>query len=478
MKRFFTILSVSFLQFVQIPAYTDLSMQPCQEFHCQPEAEAFIKGKLDLVLDECQKLRQFRIDLYEKTSTRLFDFIDHVPATSDEIPEILRLGFEMIAEQGGVLLYSHPGAQLPFIIVDDDQQTLGIGVESIKKLAAKSGFCEDPDIEGDENSLLRTALLLSTNNYDILAVDRKAKAIVIPTSDSDFEEDEWLERYNLAKDLWDSRGRSDNGMDDAEVFSKSIVQLVGQEFAAHIILKRERKYWQSTNSVAEKQKQRQDGLGLGWANHDHHTFRSSRKNFRRLVSFFESLGFVCRERFYAGKDAGWGAQVMEHKNARYVLFLDVDLLPEEVDIDFAHVDLPDVQNLGTVGLWCALHGDSILGAGMHHLEALVDFYAMNKWLSDSKATMKPFSYFSYLKQAFSVGEIWKVDAFRLEALYAQNLITQGQMESFKNDGAIGSHFEYLERNKGYKGFNKHNVSKIIKETDPRKGDLKSSASKA
>ena len=53
------------------------------------------------------------------------------------------------------------------------------------------------------------------------------------------------------------------------------------------------------------QNARQDKLGLGWANHDHHTYRSSRRHFARLIAIFEKLGFVCRERFYAGaKPAG------------------------------------------------------------------------------------------------------------------------------------------------------------------------------
>ena len=44
---------------------------------------------------------------------------------------------------------------------------------------------------------------------------------------------------------------------------------------------------------------------LGWANHDHHTFRSSRKHFPTLITILETLGFVPRERFHAGSEARW-----------------------------------------------------------------------------------------------------------------------------------------------------------------------------
>jgi hypothetical protein len=210
-------------------------------------------------------------------------------------------------------------------------------------------------------------------------------------------------------------------------------------------------------------------LGLGWANHDHHTFRSSRRNFSRLVSLFSRLGFTNRERFYAGAEAGWGAQVMENAAAGVVLFLDVDLAPEEVATEFSREELRERDQLGTVGLWCALHGDSILKAGMHHLAARFDFERLISDLARSGVGyMAPFSNFPYLKQAFSVAERWEVDPARAEKLVKDKSITNEQAERFLNQGAVGSHLENIERREGYKGFNRKNVSAIIRETDPRK----------
>src|SRR5262249_23928159 len=146
-------------------------------------------------------------------------------------------------------------------------------------------------------------------------------------------------------------------------------------------------------------------------------FRSSRRHFKKLIELFEILGFHCRERFWAGMEAGWGAQVMENPRSKLVVFLDVDLTPEEIAIDFAHEPLPEQNKLGTVGLWCALHGDSILRAGMHHLEAQFIFEELKEGLeSQGEKMMKPFSDFSYLKQAFTEGELWKVDPKRIEFL--------------------------------------------------------------
>ncbi|MBE0597190.1 MAG: hypothetical protein IH614_07975, partial [Desulfuromonadales bacterium] len=247
-----------------------------------------------------------------------------------------------------------------------------------------------------------------------------------------------------------------------------LVDRLGPDLAAHIVCQVERDYWLTRNFAGRLQKRRQDRLGLGWGNHDHHTFRSSRRHFARLVELFSLLGFHLRERFYAGDEAGWGAQLMENPTAGLTLFLDVDLAPQEIATDFARESLPEREELGTVGMWCALHGDSILGAGMHHLAAQFDFDRLGVDLTRQGIDfMPPFSDFPYLRQAFSVAERWPVEPRRLSGLAQRQLLSREQEERFLAQGAIGSHLENIERREGYKGFNKKNVSVIIRRTDPR-----------
>jgi len=211
---------------------------------------------------------------------------------------------------------------------------------------------------------------------------------------------------------------------------------------------------------------------LGWANHDHHTFRSSREFFVDLIKALETLGFRRRERYYAGSEAGWGSQILEQPIEGIVVFADIDLAPEETEIDFSRIKLSPAKSLGTVGLWCGLHGESFLGAGMHHLECRFDHMLLRKQLSKIDiVTMKPFSDFPFLKQAFTEGELWPVRRERLEKLRAAKLITDEQFQQFATEGAIGSHLENLQRKGGFKGFNQHAVSLIISETDPRKQRL-------
>jgi hypothetical protein len=209
-------------------------------------------------------------------------------------------------------------------------------------------------------------------------------------------------------------------------------------------------------------------MGLGWANRDHQAFRCSRENFSRIVRIFESLGMRSRERFYAGAQAGWGAQVLEHPVTKEAVFADVDLEPGESAGDFAHDGLSPRSEVGTVGLWVGLHGESILSAGLHHLAVLVDYEKSSQMLpSQDVGVMSPFSSFPFLKQAFTEGHIWNVDRGRLDTLLKAGSIDKEQYSLFSSSGAIGGHVEIIERNYGFKGFNQDSVSAIIKATDPR-----------
>ena len=277
-----------------------------------------------------------------------------------------------------------------------------------------------------------------------------------------------------ARDLWLARKRRFD--DDAEGFDATaatldrVIELAGSpDLACHLVFEVEREYWQSRNRAARVQKERQDRLGLGWANHDHHTFRCSRRFFPRVMDLFTALGFQLRERFHAGAHAGWGAQVLEHPTTGIVIFADLDLAPEEAEHDFSHQALPDLARPGTVGLWVALHGESMLEAGMHHLEAQFDFDALRDGLKTEAGieTMPPFSDFPFLRQAFTAGERWSVSKPRADRALALGWIDADQHARFLREGAIGSHLENLERREGYKGFNQQAVSAIIAATDPR-----------
>lgn len=439
------------------------------DWQCQPKAEALVMRILEKSLDN-PFISQLNDDLHQHTSTRLFDWLDHVivgysPHIEKELEDC---GFVSFSQVPSYRAYFHPGAQLPSVIVKNEPSSLGIGVsvESIADFLMVRGM--NCLIEGTIFSGFRRCLVSSEKNSECWVVERRGIRSFEPTYSTEAE----IKKYLEAEEKWMTRERhfenEREGLEKTISLAKELMQLLSQDLAAWVVLDCERKYWQARNHAGQLQKSRQDRFGMGWANHDHHTFRSSRINFHLLVQLFEILGFSCRERFYAGKEAGWGAQVMENPNCRLVLFLDTDLASDELELDFAHRPLSELPSLGTIGLWCALHGDSILQAGMHHLEAQFLFDSLSGDLAHvGVQMMTPFSNFSYLRQAFTSGEIWRVDPKRVNKILKEKLITPQQAEKFISHGAIGSHLENLQRREGYKGFNKNNVSLIIKQTDPR-----------
>ena len=60
------------------------------------------------------------------------------------------------------------------------------------------------------------------------------------------------------------------------------------------------------------------------------------------------------------------------------------------------------------------------------------------------------------------------DAEVAARLKAAGSITAAKHAEIGRNGAIGSHFEDIQRGRGFKGFNQHSVSAILHRTDPRR----------
>ncbi len=441
-----------------------------------PGAEALVEHHLNAFLLVYEPARTLADEMEHVTSTRMLDWIDHLVVDGDEALEstIRATGFvpDVVEAPHGMTVFSHPGAQLPRLAVrrtgDETPRTstVAIKADAIDDVLMVRGM--HVPVAGSLCSPYRVATLGPAGERVLQVVERRGYRGLLPQE----MPAGYAERYFAARSRWATRPRRTDdeadGMAETLALAQRLVAEMGRDTAAWIVFEVERDYWQRRNWAGQVQKARQDRLGLGWANHDHHTFRSSRTTFTALIATLETLGFVCRERFYAGHEAGWGAQVLEQPACGLVVFADVDLFPHETDLDFAHTGLADHPQLGTVGLWCALHGESLLGAGMHHLEGQFEFGRLRDDLAAMGVDMmQPFSDAPHLRQAFTKGERWPISPGRLERLRSAGRITEEQYAKFQANGAIGSHLENLQRREGYKGFNQQNVSAIIKATDPR-----------
>jgi hypothetical protein len=442
---------------------TDFTWQP------QPEAAALVGGLLTDCLSRSSFLRRLNDRLRTDTGTRLTDWIDHLgsPDVDGLTSRLAAAGYRFNQSLDCWTIDS--GMFPPVAIRSGLPALVALRVESVADFVLSNALGGSVPIEGRPCDSIRTAKLDSDDGGEVRCVERHG------TRSLDVEQRESADA-NLVLDHAEAFGLRRRRFADAAEGFREARELIsaaaddlGMTRATDLFFAAERAYWQSRNRAARVQKSRQDALGLGWANHDHHTYRSSREHFAELISVLEFMGFHCRERFYAGREAGWGAQVLEHNEAGAVIFADVDLSPEEVAGDFSHEPLAPREALGTVGLWCQLHGEAFLEAGMHHLECQFDFEAAREQLrAYGVESMKPFTDLPYLRQAFTKGEVWPVDARRIDRLEQAGRITSQQAVMFREKGAVGSHLEILQRDDGYKGFNQTGINEIIRDTDPRR----------
>jgi hypothetical protein len=438
------------------------------------EAENFLLERIGAFLEQNSFARILSERMRDETGTIFIDWVDHLVLSPTDEAALRKYGFteDPLGEnKSGLKALWHPEAMLPRVLLAPKDlshpSALAIRPEFVSEFAAIHGITNE--IEGEPYSRFRKLLAFEENDAAYYAIERRGyRGYISQPAD--------VKKYLAARELWQTRRRRWDG--DAKGYAYSldrlqqVIDLVGRDLACHLVFEEERNYWQKRNRAGVEQKRRQDSLGLGWANHDHHTFRSSRKHFVDLMKAWDMLGFHRRERYYAGAQAGWGAQITEQPIEGITIFNDVDLYSDETKVDFSTKPLPpEEKGLRTVGLWVGLHGESFLDAGMHHLECRFDYELLREQLAAAHIkTMAPFSDFPFLKQAFTQGERWVVRPERITRLRLRGLLTDEQAQKFSREGAIGSHLENLQRKGGFKGFNQKSVSVIIELTDPRKQD--------
>lgn len=432
----------------------------------QPEAAALVAATLNDALAAVPEAQALAVRLRDDIGVRLIDILDYIclPEGSDVSP-FLATGWEPDAADPTVL--RNPTGLFPVVLTRGQQTVIGFKVEYVHEFVAAQGL--RAPVEGAMHAPFRRVRFAEADGVAFDAIERRGSRGFEPDDPSAATlraAQLHLQTFRTRRRAFDSVGAA---YDATDAMVAAAVADLGQDWACWLWLRAEREYWESRNAVGRLQKARQDAHGIGWANQDHHTYDSSREWFHRCVGVLEALGFECRELFYAGDAAGWGSQILEQPAIGSVIFADIDLAPDELDIDFAHMELEPLPFLRRAGLWCGLHGESMLEAGINHLECMYDHERLARQLEgEGVSFMEPFSDFPHLYQALSVGEWWAVDPARVDALEQAGYITAEAAEDFRLYGSIGSHLENLERNDGFKGFNQPGIDGVLRVIDPRK----------
>ena len=255
-----------------------------------------------------------------------------------------------------------------------------------------------------------------------------------------------------------------------ELFDAAAADL-GRDWACDLFFAAERDYWMSRNAAARVQYDRQQALGLGWGNHDHHTYRSSRESLRvaHRASSSTWASSAASGSTPAARRAG-APRCSSSPRRGVVIFADVDLTPDEV--------AGRLRPRAARAAGQARHGRPVVQAARRgvprrrHAPPGVpvrlrrrapaarrrgrrDDDAVHR-LGRTSSRRSPRAKCGPCRPSGSTRR-WPAATSRAE-----------QAEQFRRDGALGSHLEILERNDGFKGFNQTGISEIITRTDPRK----------
>lgn len=421
-----------------------------------PDTEDFVGDLLREACESNDDVLMISEKIQEHTPTTLRDWIESFTLSGALLYEIEELGYRLRSTVYGQKLYVHPQGIFPVLRVFPGPvqvvRGITIKVESLSVFRYLSGFYGE--IDGTPGSGYSRILLSDKGGVLLFAAEKNSDAWM-PEDLETGEIQELLDARNLIVQRRRLFDPDENAWHSTERLIDRVLGLVGKDRCASLFLENERRFWEARNSPAKYMKSQQDKLGLGWGNHDHHTFRCRRRHFHSFIRLLKTMGFEYRNKILvrSSPEPGWGVLIMDHPGTGAVISADVDILPEEFEADFGNDELNDLEGFGPVGLWTALHGESILEAGMHHLGARYNYTALKEQLARVNIDiMEPFTDLPYFKQAYVHGERWFVTRMRLENLRKFPSIGEEDLNNIAANGVLGSFLECTHRAEGYRGF--------------------------
>lgn len=133
-----------------------MTTQTLFSWKCEPQAEALIQGVLDAAAAENQDIAHLQDELVKHTSSRLFDWLDHVIVgfTPEFESRLEEAGFVPENATPTYRVFHHPAAQLPRVVVHDhDHPIVGVAV-SVESIAdflmirGQAGWIEGSPLSG------------------------------------------------------------------------------------------------------------------------------------------------------------------------------------------------------------------------------------------------------------------------------------------------------------------------------------------
>ncbi|MBX3361046.1 MAG: hypothetical protein KF912_03060 [Phycisphaeraceae bacterium] len=415
-------------------AHTHPGWQP------HPNAAHHIQQLLHRVLDAVPLASQVAARLTSALGVRLADLTDHmvVPQSDAARNELFTLGFCHRPQPGAPNAYTHDAALLPTVILSPGSQTrLAIRVDSIADFLAAWHIGPDHTISGAPGSPFRIAQIAESGHSEFAAVERHGyRGLVPPPVDpakilcARIHAESFQRRPRTAPTETDQ-------LTTLAALIETTISDIGQDWACDIFFSAERDYWRRRCSDATAEHAAREEVGIGWSDRDSHAYFCSERTFTPLVAILERLGLHRREWISAPNDGGSGVLVMEQPVADIVALIHTDS-----DSDSP---LASTQTSGPIASWCAAHGESPLSGGMQRLACRSSLHGPS-----------PDSGFPAHRADRLLADL----PFFKSALAPPRVPDPARCGS---SAPTSNQLERVERNDGYRGFNREAIGAIVRE---------------
>lgn len=260
-----------------------------------------------------------------------------------------------------------PNALLPDII-DSQHTRIGLRVEAVEEFLAAIG--SNARIEGPTYGPYRTATFIAGNEISFSAVERHGWAgnqLSPPGA-------RIIRKARIHQQIFRTRRRQFQNVERALSYTLRLAQAaaadLGPEWAGALFARAEREYWQARSALASGQQQRQREAGVGWCTIANLTYASSREHLPTLVQILETLGYRQQpDLAWVGDAMDWAVLPMNPPPGAPSILVSFDLAPHENVKQVLNGTASPLTWHGRPGIWCALHGESILDAGLQGLSA-------------------------------------------------------------------------------------------------------------
>jgi hypothetical protein len=402
-------------------------------------ASAFVAATLEHAFERLPVTRVLADDLLEKCGVRLCDLIDHVGLPDQALPAAL--GWR--EDGAGVWrLRGHPN------LVSAPRLTVALRVEDLDRFSSQ--FAIGTQAEADFPAPSRRVRVDARDEICIDVVERNGRVDYAKRRVPQWR----AQQARMHQQIFRTRRRSFrtaySGLSETLRLVLAAVSDLGATWACDLFLRAEREYWQRRCTAGFLQWRRQQSVGIGWSNADHHGYVASRLHFLQTIDVFAALGFELGEVISAGD---WASQVLRHAGLNACVAVDVDLGPQERPDNIRKSPLNPLIWHGAAGLWSALHGESLLDGGLQRLGCRFDRGAIARLLrADAIDLLAPTSSRAAFFQQPTAAEVHPVDPKRVARLERAEFLNADQARVFAQEGALGAQMVIVERNDGFTGF--------------------------